>query len=292
MSYEIKRDESAGFFYVSPQPSERELEQYYSEKYYQNSLGHYEISYSDQELEFFANEAKCALATLSKYDRAPRTMLDVGCGEGFFAKHMSLAGMDVELVDFSVEGLQTQNPEMIKFFHQEDVNTFLDDAAVKGNRYDLVNLDNVLEHVINPRELLTKLRSIMTTGSTLRVEVPNDFSNFQDLLLKENLTQETWINPPEHLSYFNVESINRLFSELKYDVFSLQAGYPIEQFLLNSHSNYVNDAKLGRSAHKARVATVNYLASQSVASYVDYSEAAAKMDFGRTLTIYAQTRPL
>jgi hypothetical protein len=73
-----------------------------------------------------------------------------------------------------------------------------------------------------------------------------------------------------------------------YQVLSIQADFPIEVFLANSHSNYWRNRDLGNEAHKARVFCENYLIEKSVSDYVSYSEAQAKLGFGRELIAYAK----
>jgi len=85
----------------------------------------------------------------------------------------------------------------------------------------LVNLDNVLEHVLEPVELLKKVKRVMSKNAIARIEVPNDFSAFQKLLVEAGCTKETWVNPPEHLSYFNKASLVNLFDDVGFKILSL-----------------------------------------------------------------------
>ena len=155
-------------------------------------------------------------------------------------------------------------------------------------KYGLLNLDNVLEHVLYPVDLLNSMMRIMTKNTVARIEVPNDFSAFQQLLTNSGCTSETWVSPPEHLSYFNRDGLVNLFKSVGLKVVSLQADYPIEQFLLNENSNYWNDRALGKAAHSTRVTCTNYLIEKNILRFIDYAEAAADLEFGRILTAYVQ----
>jgi hypothetical protein len=70
-------------------------------------------------------------------------------------------------------------------------------------------------------------------------------------------------------------------------VLSLQADFPIELFLANPHSNYWRDRSLGKAAHLTRVFCENYLIAEDIDAYIQYSEAAGKLGFGRELIVYA-----
>jgi len=283
--YKISKN-TYGYFEVLPKPSVEELEAHYSQKYYQQSLGSYERSYSADELRYFEVESDLCLATIKKYMSLKESLLDVGCGEGFFAKKLFDMGWSVKCVDFSSEGLSNHNPELLDFFDQGDLLTYLNNRSVKDSEYGLINLDNVLEHVVDPEQLLVSLRNVMGPNSIARIEVPNDFSRFQSLLLSLGCTEETWVSPPEHMSYFNKNSLVNLLNGTGFEVVSLQADFPIEQFLLNDNSNYWKDRGLGKAAHLSRVICTNYMAEVNLERYIDYKEAAADLEFGRQLTAY------
>ena len=103
-----------GFYEVHPKPSITELTEHYAKKYYQENSGSYAQSYSKEELRYFDVCGEIALTTIHRY-QAPITqdLLDLGCGEGFFAKIFSKEGWKTTLVDFSDDGLSRHNPSLI-----------------------------------------------------------------------------------------------------------------------------------------------------------------------------------
>ena len=278
-----------GFYEVHPKPSLPELSEHYAKKYYQENSGSYAHNYSKEELSYFDVCGEIALSTVHRY-QAPITqnLLDLGCGEGFFAKFFSKEGWKTTLVDFSDDGLSRHNPSLLGDFIQADLITYIESKRGELKAFDLINLANVLEHVIDPVGLLSILKSHMHSDAILRIEVPNDFSSFQDLLVKLDCTEETWVHPPEHLSYFNTSSLKALLENQGFELVSLQADFPIEQFLVNEHSNYWKNRKLGKGAHLTRVLVTNFLAQKSLDRLIDYQEAAADLDFGRSLTAYVK----
>jgi 2-polyprenyl-3-methyl-5-hydroxy-6-metoxy-1,4-benzoquinol methylase len=279
---------SIGFFEVTPKPTVAELEKHYTEKYYQRNLSTYKKTYSPSELQYFEVEAQLCLATLDKYASVDTSLLDIGCGEGFFARYFFEKHWNVTCVDFSSDGIERHNKVLLDCFDQSDIFTYLDNKQTSGITYGLLNLDNVLEHVLWPVELLASMTKLMTKDTIARIEVPNDFSSFQSLLVDLGCTDETWISPPEHLSYFNKDSLVSLLENVGLEVVSLQADYPIEHFLLNDNTNYWKNRDLGKSAHFARVTCTNYLANNNLERYLDYREASADLEFGRSLTAYTK----
>ena len=232
-SYSLVKN-SLGFFEIEPKPSLTQLESHYEKKYFQNKNGRFKKTYTEQELKYFSVEAELALKTVNRYAYdIKKYLLDLGCGEGFFSQHCINHGWHVRCVDFSNEGISHHNPDLIPYFTQEDVLSYLEKSSIQFDKVGLFNLDNVLEHVLDPIALIRSLKDVMSKTAVARIEVPNDFSKFQFLLTQLNCTEQTWIDPPEHLNYFNKDSLKKTLTCGGLELISLQADFPVEQFLLN-----------------------------------------------------------
>jgi 2-polyprenyl-3-methyl-5-hydroxy-6-metoxy-1,4-benzoquinol methylase len=275
-----------GFFETASKPTQRELESYYAEKYYQQPSGQYQTEYSEDELVFFKNKAVVCEHIIKQLVPDVSSLFEVGCGEGFFANEFYIGGTEITLNDFSELGIETFNPQLKPFLKQCDVYEHIEDLAAEDKYFSLISMDNVLEHVMNPAELLEKIKLIMRDDSVLRITVPNDFSAFQQMLLNKELTTNTWVCPPEHLSYFNSKNLVIFSESLKFKILSVQCDFPIELFLTNPHSHYYNEKNLGKAAHHSRVLCTNYLIKTDIEAFINLSEAAAKLQFGRNVTIY------
>lgn len=142
-------------------------------------------------------EVELALETVGRYsDLVRRSVLDLGCGEGFFASNLKSRGRKVVAVDYSDSGIHLHNPQLVSDFIKGDLHDYLENNINLISEFDLINLDNVLEHVPDPIDLLQKIRSGMGKDSILRIEVPNDFSRFQELIVGMGFTNQTWVSPP------------------------------------------------------------------------------------------------
>lgn len=278
-----------GYYEVTPKPSSKELELHYKNKYYQESLGTYSKEYSADDLRYFSNVAEVANQT-SMLHKLDRTLLDLGCGEGFFSRHFQKSGWRISCSDFSDFGVSQHNKEVLPFFSSGDIYDSVANICSKNEKFGLVNLQNVLEHVIDPICLLSSIKSLLDQTSALRIRIPNDYSDFQHDLVKSGLSKNTWFSPPEHLSYFNKTSLINLLEYCGYEIISLQADFPIELFLANPNSNYWQDRSLGKGAHQARTFCENHLIEKDINAYIEYSESAAKLGFGRELIAYARPK--
>ena len=113
MNYKIIYD-NHGTGVVTSLPSTRELQDFYAEKYYQNSEGQYSDTYSPEEVSYFNlfNELIYFIAKLHS-PRVPSTFVDIGCGEGYANAYFNALGLEVFAADFSDHGMRAHNPNTL-----------------------------------------------------------------------------------------------------------------------------------------------------------------------------------
>jgi SAM-dependent methyltransferase len=280
-----------GYLQQDPLPSEEELGAYYAERYYQTEETQYRASYDAEERAWFDLDAALAQLVVDEVaPSAPRTLLDVGCGEGFFMAGLLTRGWEVAGCDFSAYGITRCNPEVLPWFEQGDLYRLLDEHLGRGARYGLVNLSNVLEHVRDPEGLLGRLGALVADGGLVRINVPHDFSALQALLLERGAVDRPyWVVPVQHLNYFDRSSLAATLAATGWDLARLLADFPIEHFLLHPGSNYVTEPSLGRDAHRARV-TLDLHHSRDLEAYARMLEAQAACGVGRSLIAFARQR--
>lgn len=91
-------------------------------------------------------------------------LLDYGSGYGRWARAAARAGFEV----FAYEPSLTRGREECAPFH-----LLHDLADLQGERFEAINLEQVLEHVSNPYATLRELRAFCVPSTLLRVSVPN-----------------------------------------------------------------------------------------------------------------------
>jgi len=276
-----------GYFTVKNKPTQAELEDYYAKKYYQEAKGSYEASYSKEEIMYFNNKIAERFFVLEKNlgKKKKRSLLDVGCGEGWSLQFFKKKGWDVLGLDYSSYGCEKFNPACAKNLIAGDVYTNLQTLIEKGKKFDVVWVDNVLEHVIDPEGLVGDLKKITAKGGILVIEVPNDFSVLQDYLLKKNhVDRKYWVAIPDHLSYFNKQGLENLMSSKGWKTISCLGDFPIDWNLLNPNTNYVSDKTKGKSCYRERIEIENLIHSQPMEKIVDFYAAMAEVGFGRGIT--------
>lgn len=223
-------------------------------------------------------------------DLPARTFLDVGCGEGWALDYFQRQGWDVLGLDFSSFSLEQFHPGLRGRLRPGDLYDGLQELIAEGRQFDVLWLDNVLEHVLDPAELLRRCRRLIRPGGVLLVDVPNDFSPLQQhLLAVGHIDHPFWVALPDHLSYFGAEGLRNLAGATDWRTARLLGDQPIDLNLFNPATNYVLDRSLGKAAHQARLEQDNFLLrTASLPAVAAYYEALADVGLGRSIVAFLQ----
>ena len=280
-----------GWRSVTPTPSAEALKAFYSQAYFQDSHGTYAQAYSDDELAHRALLAQLMLAALEKARQAPAggRLLEIGCGEGWFLKAALAAGYDARGLEFSQAGLKRFNPELAERVTFGDAFAELDRLTQAGAAVEACVMEHVLEHVVDPEGLLARLPAILAPGGVVAITAPNDFSAVQ-LKAKAlgHIDKDFWVAPPQHLNYFDADSLPRLLGRMGFEVVGGFASFPIDWFLFHPGSNYVREPAAGKAAHQARMALDLTMAERGMAAFLGLAEAYLACGVGRSLTVIAR----
>lgn len=139
-----------------------------------------------------------------------RSLLDIGCGNGQFLAQMKELGWNV----FGIEPDSKAARIAREHFGLEIFQGTLEKAKFPANSFDVITMDNVIEHVPDPINLLTECRRILKSGGKLVVITPNIHSLGRRLFSKE------WLHfdPPRHLFLFSPKSMSICIDRAKLKV--------------------------------------------------------------------------
>lgn len=134
---------------------------------------------------------------------APKTVLEVGCGEGYMLEVLADARPSLELkgIDISEDAVADASARLgdratVKV---EDAR----DLSASGESYDLVVMLEVLEHIPNPAQMLPVLEGL--TKGPLLLSVPwEPFFRGLNFMRGKHLT--AWGNDPEHVNHWGRRS--------------------------------------------------------------------------------------
>jgi SAM-dependent methyltransferase len=279
-----------GWRRVADPPTPAALKAFYASEYFQASYGTYAADYTEIERAHRSLTARTLLYAVERARGVPGgRLLEVGCGEGWLLAAADAAGYDVHGLDFSDDGLQRFHPHLASRVSFGDAFENLERLIDDGARFDVVAMEHVLEHVLDPEALVARLPRLIAPGGALVVTVPNDFSPLQQLARETGvIDRDFWVAPPQHLNYFDAPSLRRFLQRLGFAVRVAYASFPIDWFLFHPGSNYVATPAAGKDAHRARMAIDLLLAGVGMAPYLALGEALFGCGAGRSLTIVAQ----
>jgi 2-polyprenyl-3-methyl-5-hydroxy-6-metoxy-1,4-benzoquinol methylase len=279
--------DACGFTSVAPMPSDQELKNFYENVYYQlQASTTYKAVYSEQELAQKRLRAGLLVHAVKSLGVPSGKFLDVGCGEGFLLAVAQDAGFDTHGIEFSSFGVSKFNPLMISRVQIGNAFEILDQLIEGGAVADVCSLQNVLEHVVDPRALLSRIRKVIGSEGVAVITVPNDFSLVQEKIKALGLVaRDYWWAPPQHLHYFNSDNLPRFVEELGLKVLDAYGDFPVELFLFHRGSNYTLSSEAGPDAHNARVELDLLLAQKGIANYHAFCKAMTACGFGRNVTV-------
>ena len=281
-----------GFYEIKQKPTPEELREYYAKRYYQENLTTYQPEYPAEELEHIEGKLRLrhwVLEQLRKGSSAG-SFLDIGCGEGWALDYFQRQGWTVLGLDFSSFSLEKFHPSLRGQLRTGDLYEEVQKLVAAGEQFDVLWLDNVLEHVLEPADLLRLCRTLIKPSGVLVVDVPNDFSALQlHLLNSGQIDRPFWVVLPDHLSYFNPSGLRNLAEATGWRTAKVIGDQPIDLNLLNSASNYVMNRAVGKAAHQARLAQDNLLLrTASLPAVAAYYEAMAAVGLGRSIVAFLQ----
>lgn len=198
--YAIVRCSNCDFVFTTPIPNKGEIDKYYHNFDYKDSLSAEKVIRSD---------AKRSLEKISKFFEKKGDLLDVGCGRGYFLDEARKLGWETYGVDASrLVTDYARNKLHLNIFPSNIFSFHL------AKTFDLVTLNQVVEHFVNPEELINKCSKFLNSGGLLYIATPN-IESISARVLKDDFDH---FIPPEHVSYFSELTLKILLGKLGFKV--------------------------------------------------------------------------
>jgi 2-polyprenyl-3-methyl-5-hydroxy-6-metoxy-1,4-benzoquinol methylase len=162
----------------------------------------------------------------------PKTILDLGCGEGFMIDALLQAGIDAQFtgVDLSEAAIADARARLgdRAELAVKDARTFIDD----GRSFDMVMMLEVLEHIPGPEQMLPILAKLARRHVLL--SVPREpFFCALNFMRGKNLTR--WGNDPEHVNHWGRAGFRR-FVARDFEVLAAPGVFPWTMVLASPRS--------------------------------------------------------
>ncbi len=285
-----------GHYSVKPMPTDEDLKEHYAQYYSNPHTTTYQVEYTDKEIQHKKLRARLNLHAIDlvfKDQKSDRKLLEIGYGEGFLLQEAHENGYQVSGIDFTMQGIHKFHPNLATCLEEGDAYGYLDRLMADDIKYDVCVLQNVLEHVIDPVDILGRLRSLLSKDGLLVINVPNDYSPLQKLLKDlGHIDQDFWFAPPEHLHYFNVKNLEAFVNDQGYDVLDKFGDFPIDLYLMHPGSNYIADKSQGKAAHHARIDLDILMAESGMKAYHNFCQSLSGVGIGRNVAIILRKKSI
>jgi len=167
-------------------------------------------------------ESERVLKNIGRFYPKGSRLLDFGSGKGNFLFMAKKLGYEVTGIETATERAEFAE----KKFNLKIIRSQYTGGKVADEAFDIITLFHVLEHLPNPKELLSNLigHNLKENGMII-MEVPN-LSSLQSQIAGNNWMH---LDIPRHLSHFTKERLIRFVAELnlkviKIEYFSLHLG--------------------------------------------------------------------
>ncbi len=220
--FQLVQCNNCGLIYLNPRPTKKEMGKFYPQEYYGN-----------QNL-VARNYVKLLqimkIRKIMKYKKEGQ-VLDIGCGDGTLLLHFKEKGWDTYGVDISGPAHRLTRDKL----KQNIFNCELKDCHFPDRYFDVITLNHVLEHVMNPNDELREIYRILKNDGILFLSVPN-IDSFQFKISKEHWFH---LDLPRHIYHYSLISIKDLLEKNKFII--IEVRYPLLNFPLDIFYSLINN---------------------------------------------------
>ncbi len=208
-SLDIVECRECGVIYVNPIFDEEKYLEIYQSHEYQEIVRRLGEESHEYRVERFGKERAEFIDKFHNRGLEKR-FLDIGCSTGFVLEALQTLGWECV-------GLEL-NPSAVRFAQRRGLkvlNIPLEQFA-PTQKFAAVGLFDVLEHLVNPRDILLRVRDLLYDGGNVFIYVPNYNSASKELLGVEHAH---FIWPTHHLTYFTPITLRGFLENLGFEVF-------------------------------------------------------------------------
>jgi len=160
-------------------------------------------NYSKKYLQWLARDF------ISQFDLKNKSIVDVGCGDGYFVKCLNeqkSKAFGIEPSDVACNLAKKRGVKVIR--------DYVDDKFRLNKKVDAFVTLEVFEHISNPKKLLKNVKKFLNVGAYGMVEVPSLVK-----ALRDNRYYDFF---PDHVAYYSPTSLSYMLQLNGFDVISVK----------------------------------------------------------------------
>lgn len=147
--------------------------------------------------------ARSILKKLDKFKGSGNKLLDIGCCTGFLLYEARDMGWDTSGVELSIWASRYATER----FNLKIYNMPLEKANFPNEYFDIIIMQDTIEHLQHPRQTLLEVNRILKTNGVLYINTP-DIESFTSKILHA----KWWGINQFHLYYFSKRSLNKILN--------------------------------------------------------------------------------
>jgi 2-polyprenyl-3-methyl-5-hydroxy-6-metoxy-1,4-benzoquinol methylase len=155
------------------------------------------IDYLSANEEMYWGVKKCLDQVKNETNNNIENVLEVGSGLGYLTYSIAKMGLHIKGIDIAEIAVSKAIKKYGDLFMCQDIYNL---SEVENDKYDVIIMTEVIEHIPDPISFITKLVKLLKVGGTLFMTTPN--KSFFD-------SQAIWETdaPPVHLWWFSRKSV-------------------------------------------------------------------------------------
>jgi 2-polyprenyl-3-methyl-5-hydroxy-6-metoxy-1,4-benzoquinol methylase len=207
--YQAKECPACSFVFLDPRLSAEDLRLLYSDEYFLHDGANFGAhSASDYETAAIKGSVKFPeiLGWIKRF-KSGGDFFEIGCGMGYFLDYARKQGYAVSGIEYADLGVRTCREK----FGLDVQRGSMEDLVPEPGKHDVIFMGDVLEHLIQPLEMLAKAHSMLKPSGIVALEVPSMFNSLTGRMATTGMrllgrTKKMPL-PPYHVNEFTPKTL-------------------------------------------------------------------------------------
>jgi SAM-dependent methyltransferase len=209
--HNIVKCKRCGFVYANPRPTEASLQYIYVERDVAESIELYKRIATANTLATYDSR----LLKMESMLHGKGKLLDFGCAAGYFTERAQVRGWEAYGIDLGNWVEPAAAERGLK--NVRSVN--LSESGFAYESFDVINVAQVFEHLLSPRDMLKELLLYLRPGGLFYIDVPN----YNTLPIMLGVDDFDLNRPLQHINFFSPATLEKLLRSESLSVLEIAA---------------------------------------------------------------------
>ncbi len=216
--FDARKCKRCKFVFIDPRPTDEDLQLMYSDEYFLfdgTDFGAH--SSTDYETAAIRGSVKFPeiLAGMKRFKPSGK-FFEIGCGMGYFLDYVGENGYEVSGIEYAALGTQACRTK----FGLDVAQSSFEAWPATPEAYDVIFMGDVLEHLVDPLEMLKKAHGMLKPNGIVAAEVPSTFNSILGRAAVASMSllgkQRKMPMPPYHINEFTPATLRKILFKAGY----------------------------------------------------------------------------